>query len=486
MATTHIVPTAPKDGRLEFKRLGFCLEFILSADGLACIATYTPSGNGAPMTHTELQGFLAQAKVKEGTIDHEIASLLNAATQGKPFENCIIARGIPMVPGDNGIIQLAVADALEIVSTADENTGRIDLRNVQSFLNVSSGQLIGTILSPGEGVSGTTVSGRSIPAQPGLPLELELVKNIRLGDDGVSLYADADGCLYRHGKELSVEEIYTIKGDVDFKIGNIMYNGYIDIKGDVLDGFTVQASKGIKIQGNIGTCNISSDGDVSFCGMNGQGKGSISCGGQVRANFIHDTQVDAEGDVLVETEIRNSSVHSNGCIKINKGILTGGEYIALGGIESNIIGTITSQRTRLVVGICHRDLLELNQLFNQLKELVARFNASGRSMDAKEFGQIRADITAMIQNVRERQYPSRNPKLNIKKRLHEGVTITLGQISEDVREGRDGPFSMIENTLEGGFRYLGLTDLSVKADDIEESFRQQQRLMKSGNTGTEV
>ncbi len=487
MATAQTVPAELKEERIEFKRLGFRLELIISADRLTCAAGYTPSGNGAPMTHAELQTFLTQAKICEGLLEHAIAALIEAAAQSKPLSGCIIAQGVPMVPGADGTIQLAVSDALGAEAAEQEEgehagSDRIDLRRVQSFLNVSSGQLIGTILAPGEGQPGKTVQGRIIAAQPGLPLELELVKHVRLGEDGISLYAEADGRLYRHGKELSVEDIYVIKGNVDFKVGNIVYNGYLDIKGDVLDGFTVQATKGIKIQGNIGVSDVLSDGDISFCGMDGQGKGRITCGGQLKANFIHDAQVDAEGDVLVETEIRNSFIRSNGCIKVNKGMLAGGEYVALGGIESNIIGTITSQRTRLIAGICHKDLMELNQLFNELKELVARFNAPAKTMDAKEFGRIRADITARIQAVRSREYPDCNPKVNIRKRLHDGVTLTIGQTSDDVREGRDGPCSIIENSLEGGFRYLGLTDLSVKADDIEETFRQQQQLLQK--TGT--
>lgn len=486
MAISQTVPAAPKDERVEFKRLGFRLELTIAGDGLTCKATYTPSGNGAPMTATELQGFLAQARIKEGLVDPMLAVLLDAAAHGRQLSDCIIARGTAMLPGEDGTIQLSVSDALAEEAHMSEDAvsqhGRIDLRRVQSFLNVASGQHFGTIMPPGAGTAGITVRGQSIPAQPGTPLVLEVIKNIRLGADGVSLFAESDGRLYWHGKELSVEDIYLIKGDVDFKVGNIVYNGYLDIKGDVLDGFSVQATKGIKIQGNIGACEISSAGTISFCGMNGQGKGSITCGGQVIANFIHDAQVDAEGDVLVETEIRNSFIRANGSIKVNKGVLAGGEAVALAGIESQVIGTVSSQRTRLIAGVCHRDLLELNQLFNELKELVARFSASEKRMDAKEFGQIRADITARIQEVRTRTYPARNAKINIKKHLYEGVNITIGQISEDIREGRDGPVSIIENSLEGGFRYLGLTALSVNADDIEESFRQQQLLLQKSST----
>lgn len=483
------VASGAKEERIEFKRLGFHLGLLISADGLACTATYTPSGNGVPMTCDEFKTFLTQAKIKENLLlDEGVVELLGSAAQGKPLENKIITRGIAMIPGDNGTIKLAVSDSMATEAVPQEegglpDSGRIDLRRVQSFLNVKDGQLIGTVLSPGDGTSGLTVRGRSIPAQPGLPLELELVKNVRLGDDGVSLYAEADGRLCWQGKELSVEDIYIIKGDVDFKVGNIVYNGFLEVKGDILDGFTVKATKGIKIQGNIGVCEISSDGDISFCGMNGQGKGSISCGGTLRANFIADAQVDSEGDILVETEVRNSYIHSNGCIKINKGILAGGECVAVGGIESSIVGTVSSLRTRLIAGICHSDLMELNRLFNELKELVTRFSAPVKTMNAKEFATIRADITARVQEVRERKYPARNAKVNVKKRLHEGVTLTIGQLTEDVKDGRDGPFSMIENTLDGGFRYLGLTDLSVKAEDIEQAFIQQQELLQRSSKG---
>lgn len=485
MRTPQSLPPPLQDERIEFKRLGYSLVLTISGDGLSCSATYIPSGNGAPITLSELQAFLTQAKIREGIIEDAVEALLALAAQGE-MGTCIIAAGVAMVPGVDGTIRFAVKDALESDNETEEGTepasdGWMDLRRVQRFLNVEAGQLVGTILLPGEGTAGKNVRGQFIPAQPGTALDVELVRNIRLGDDGVSLYAEADGRLCWQGRELSVEDIYVIKGDVDFKVGNILYNGYLDIKGDILDGFTVHASKGIKIQGNIGICDVCSEGDISFCGLNGQGKATITCGGTVIANFIHDAQVEAEGDVLVETEVRNCFIRSNGMIRVNKGVLAGGESVALAGIESSVIGTISSLRTRLIAGVCYRDITELNQLFNELKELVAKFNAPGKPMDAKEFGLLRTEITARIQAVRERSHPAKNAKINCKKRLHEGVSLTVGQASEDIREGRDGPVTIIENSLEGGLRYLGLTDLTVKAEEIEEAFRQQQQLLMQKN-----
>ena len=64
-----------------------------------------------------------------------------------------------------------------------------------------------------------------------------------------------------------------------------------------------------------------------------------------------------------------------------------------------------------------------------------------------------------------------SPRYAVRKR-------TLGSYSETIKEERKGPMSIIENTIDSGLRFLGLTDLSVKAEAIESAFVQQQRLAK--------
>ena len=99
----------------------------------------------------------------------------------------------------------------------------------------------------------------------------------------------------------------------------------------------------------------------------------------------------------------------------------------------------------------------------------------------KEFAKKRADITARTQEVRSRTYDCCNPKINVKKALYEGVNITLGIITDNINGERKGPLSVIENTIEGGFRFLGMTPLSFKAQMIEQTFIQQQQLEQQKN-----
>jgi len=443
---------------------------------LDCYCFYEPTTiGGTPLTSSELQAHLAQFKIKEGVVPESVTTLLNSAASAKSVSRLLLARGIVSIPGEDGQIVMGVADAPAGTESDEGDAGTVDFRNVQSFLNVDAGDLVATIKHPGPGMPGRTVTGKIIPPLPGVPVKLEVGQNIRLSDDGGSVFALATGRICLRENTISVEDIYVVDGNVAFKVGNITFKGYVEVKGDVLDGFFVKATKGIKIQGNIGVCTIESDGDISFCGMSGQGTGKIICGGSISANFIYDTLIECAGDITAETEIRSSQIKCLGVITVNKGGLTGGEYFALAGIECGALGSRTSLRTRVVAGAHYSDLEELNCLFNELKLLVAEFTAAPKgTVDMKEFARKRAAITERTQEVRSRTYEQCNPKINVKKMLYEGVNITLGMISDNIIAERKGPVSVIENSIEGGVRFLGLTPLSFKAQMIEQTFIQQQ------------
>jgi len=205
--------------------------------------------------------------------------------------------------------------------------------------------------------------------------------------------------------------------------------------------------------------------------MSGQGKGQIICGGNLAANFLYDTTIECDGDVNVEVEVRNCTINCLGAVTVAKGGLAGGDTVALAGIQTAVLGTITSLKTRVIAGAHYRDLAEITRLFNDLKKLIEEFNSAPLSMkNPMDFSVRKLAITKQIQEIRARIYDQCNPKLNVRKHLFEGVTIVLGSLSEQVKEERDGPMSIIENTIEGGFRYLGMTDLKFKASDIEKSF----------------
>jgi len=469
LSADNIVQERPEKN-FEFKRLGFTIKFKVSGDGLICSCNYEPTQLGLPITSDELNGFLGEAKIREGIDQEALKILFSLAEQKKQVSDLIIATGYPMQKGEDGRIDTSMLDKVE---NEEESDDQVDLRQVQNFINVSTDQLIGTVLPPREGIPGKTVFGFNIPAQDGIVFNLSLGKQVRLGEDGCSIYAEADGRMFLKGNEISVEDIYVVKGDINFRVGNINYNGFLEVRGDVLDGFSVNATKGIKIQGNIGSCRIESQGDIVFCGMSGQEKGSIFCGSSVTANFIHDTTIECNGNILAETEIRNCDIKTLGNVQVNKGVLVGGSCIAMGGVEVATAGSPSSLFTRIVVGTNYNDLEELNQLFNELKIVLEEFKLSKDRSNSENLIKQRATIADKIQEIRSRYYENANAKVNVKKKLYEKVSLTLEKISEEVREECSGPVSIILNTVEGGLRFLTMTPLTVKAADIERVYVQE-------------
>ena len=84
-------------------------------------------------------------------------------------------------------------------------------------------------------------------------------------------------------------------------------------------------------------------------------------------------------------------------------------------------------------------------------------------------------MTDRIQAIRGKVYDVANAKINVKAVLYDCVHLTLGTVNEEIVEQRDGATSIIENTIEGGLRFLSMTNLNVKATDIELAFIREQK-----------
>lgn len=453
----------------EIKRLGYSLFIRIPGDRLECRCSYIPRQQGSMMTRDELAGFLKQHNVREGIDQTALDDFIVKAAAGIQQTDVLLASGISPQNGADAFISLTVQPSVAIQEGDEENT-QVDMYIVQTFINVSEGEVIGRIIPPEPGKPGRNIMGTSIPPQPGKPLNMKIGRNIRAGDDGATLIAEATGRFCQTSGEISVEEEYVVAGDVNFKIGSINFKGVVDVRGDVLDNFDITATKGLHVSGNIGVCGIISDGDITFCGMDGQENGTIHCGGTLRAHFIHDTTVECAGDVLVDVEIHNCTIKTLGRIVVDKGAISGGTYIALGGIESKKIGSPASVRTKLYAGVDYRDAEELDELLAELAENHAKAGLTQVLSEIAELREARARMTDRIMAIRATAAAAANPKINAKTTIYDRVLLSIGTVNEEITDQKDGPLSVIENSMEGGLRFLSMTSLDVKASDIEQAF----------------
>lgn len=455
----------------ELVQSGYKLRLDFSPDATVCTARYEAGDGGTPLDEQSLRQFVKGCRVCEGIHEDSIQILLTVASARKSISGIIIAQTEAMQPGEDGRLEIMVIDSLEGSGCDDDGeSGTVCLKNVQQFRNVDPGDMVAVIHPPGAGTAGRTVQGESIPAQPGVPLSIVIGANARLDSDGATIYAESAGRVCYLNGELSIEDVFTVKGDVDYHVGNIYFNGFVEITGDVLDGFSVKSTKGIKILGVAGSSEISSGGDIELCGMNGQGTGKIDCGGNLTFNFCNDSTIVCERDVTANVEMRNCNLRCMGTLWIKKGTFGGGRCIVLSGMETGAIGTRTSLPTTVMVGMNYRDFDETERINKELVELNEQFTATPESQrDLTAFVAERNRLSEQLQLVRGRISPAANPRINVQRVVYENARITLGRNFHMTREEIQGPVSLIPNTVEGGIRQLPVSSLSIPAEELEQA-----------------
>ncbi|OGU15029.1 MAG: hypothetical protein A2076_18410 [Geobacteraceae bacterium GWC2_53_11] len=472
---TQEAASSPVPGGSEIKKLGYSLYLRIPDNRLECRCSYVPHEQGAMITRDDLTGFLKQYNVREGIDQRSFDEFLVKAAAGQQMVDVLLASGTPPVDGADEYLSLSIHPSSSVYS-GEEVVTNIDMHIVQTFINVSNGDEIGRIIPAEPGIPGKNIMGLPIPPQPGKPLKATIGKNIRTEDNGTVLIAAATGRFCQSGDEISVEEEYVVKGDINFRVGSINFKGIVEVRGDVLDHFDVTATKGLAVTGNIGVCSIISDGDITFCGMDGQNTGRIVCGGTLRAHFIHDVDIECAGDVIVDVEIHNCTIKSLGRIVVDKGALSGGSYIALGGIEAKKLGSVSSVHTKVQAGVDYHDVALLEQLFASLSEIQEKAKQSQSLTEIAELRKTSASLTDSIMDIRNKDNLVANAKINAKSVLYDNVLIVLGSVTEETKEQKDGPLSIIENSIDGGLRILSMTSLDVKARDIEMAFIREQKM----------
>lgn len=469
-------------GGIEVRKIGYSLYLLIANRYLECRCSYLPYEQGAMMTPAEFAQALKTHKVIEGIDQEAFNDFAAKAAIGIQLSGVLIASGTPPLDGTDQYFTM-LAPFSTFINEEEDDNAVIDMYAVQKFINVEDGEAIGRIVPAEPGSPGRNIMGQPMPQQPGKNMKYTIGKNIRLEEGGTLMLATATGRFCHVRGEFSVEEEYIIKGNVDFKIGHITHRGHVEVRGDVLDGFNITAEKGLLVTGNIGTCTIISEGDISFCGMDGDGKGRIICGGTLRAKYIHDTTIECDGDVIVDVEIHNCTIKTLGRIIVQKDTISGGSYIAQGGIEANKLGSPSARHTTLLVGVDYRYIEELKRLLQELGDVQGSIRDACSLDEVIELRKNAAELSDLIAATRCKAVAAANAKINVKAKLHENVRMALGSVTHTIDTLMSGPMTIIENIVDGGLRFLPMSNLDINGTELEMAIINEQReaLLKSSS-----
>ena len=308
---------------------------------------------------SELQAERITVNVNRDAINNAIS----IAKDGAVAEKLLVAEGVEPIAGKNSQVILnfePVRNSPKVLKN-----GRVDYKNLDNIRVVNEGDLLLTRKPATAGVRGLSVRNEEIPAQAGVDTEIYVGEGVRSEKDETEFYAMTDGCVTFVRNTLEVNPVYSVRGNVDYSTGNIVFNGNVYVRNDVLSNFTIKAEKDIFIEGVCQDAFLEAGGNIIIkLGVKGDGKGMIKAKGDVFVGYLENANIEARGNIEINKFAYNSRIKSGGRIEVLKepGIIAGGEVVAFEEIRVLQAGTVGNSRFIVNVGTKFYFEREMNDL----------------------------------------------------------------------------------------------------------------------------
>ena len=276
------------------------------------------------------------------------------ATSPAPNSEFILARGKPCLPNTDGEIEYFFEIHYTNPGKILED-GSIDFRDRGDVPFVKAETVLARKTPPKKGEPGINVYGEPIPLPDLYDPPLLAGNGALANEEETEIVAIQDGQPHLDALgSVTVNKDMIIQGDVDFKTGNVNFNGNIIVMGTVKEGFSVTGSS-LTTQAVEGAV-IELTGDLNV--SNGMANTVVKNVANVHAKFINNCKINGFGSINVQKEVVDSNILVSGKCDISKGHIIASTISASQGIEGRIIGTAASAPPILKVGITdHIDAL---------------------------------------------------------------------------------------------------------------------------------
>ncbi|MDR3164124.1 MAG: FapA family protein [Synergistaceae bacterium] len=431
----------------------------VSEDALTCELWLIPPSGGAAMPTVEsVKGYMNSHGIIYG---HDEAAIKEMLTVPIVKQWVVTAKGDAPENGHDAKINYKVdLNVLKPRAVGD----KVDMKELGSVINVIQGQEIAEKIPLIQGQDGMSLMGKKIPTYSGKDKNLPAGRGTILSEDRLHLYAEFDGNVIIKEGKLSVKEVFEVKGDIDYSVGNINFIGAVIIHGSVREGFEVNSGGDLLVDGVVEGATLKSEGNLTIkIGIRGTGKGLLTAKGDINVGYIDQAKVRSGGNIAVAEAILHSDIGARGevlAMGSKKGQIVGGTIRAGSEVVCEVLGSEMGTRTDVVVGELPELIEErkradenLKQFEEQLEKIDANINflkslqKSGQLTDdkrdmlarlTKTKFQIMAqhDVTKrrLLELAGEMEKNKVNGRVRVKSVCHQGVTITIRGVRYIVRE----------------------------------------------------
>jgi uncharacterized protein (DUF342 family) len=364
----------------------------------------------------------------EATVKEALEAFLREGTESE----VLLLEGSAPQRGKDGAIDLLIDPEPELPDP--DAVGNMDFKAFTFFRAVGKGDRLARILPPQAGVVGMDVFGNLTLPQPGSPVKVQPGRNTAFApDDPFLILATKDGKLSVEDGIPYVVDTLRIAEDVSFKTGNVNFPGSVEIEGNVLDKFAIQAKGDVGIAGVVENAVVVSEGAILIKGgVVGGGAGFIKSKlSSVTIGFIHNQRIESHSNIVVYNEVLNGQLLARKSILMKTAAhsVVGGHLVAFENIEIHNAGNEAGAKTILEVGKDFEIEAELSRKRENLKAVRADLDFLEKKKD-----RLRVIV---------RWEAGVNPENRLLERRVAGVAALLAKI----REGLNAKINELEAAL---------------------------------------
>ncbi|MEG0564698.1 MAG: FapA family protein, partial [Hungatella sp.] len=351
---------------VEIKPLNAQIGVKISSDRMfAWVFAFPPEHGGKEISPDLIHEALAECGVVSGINEEALRQI----TVKKAYLKLVtVAEGKPEVDGIDG----QVLDHFPRVSRStfgeqeEQADQTVNYKNLNWLHHIITDEVICDIVYPVSAIDGYDVMGKTLRGRIAKPVILPSGSNTRLTEDKLQLVSKLDGTIFYEDNKFHVKDVLNILSDVDLSVGNIDTVGHLEVKGDVLSGFTIQATGNVNIRGMVGNSTVVAGGDIKVgMGVRGCGNALLNAGGNIQSHYIENCTVKARGSIN-SGSIINCDLVSDGSIECKT--IVGGNISALRQIHVKTVGNSQRRQTTFSLGVTQELMQEKKDLECRIKE----------------------------------------------------------------------------------------------------------------------
>ncbi len=423
----------------------------MTRDKMKATIRYDTRDGARLPTKEMVMAALSEAGVIYGIDDDSIDVGIRSLT---PF---VAAEGLQPIPGENAYIDRKFNLGVQGKPIIDDY-GKADYKDLNLFVLAKENQTLAIRIPQTKGTPGKNILGEPVPAQNGRPCPMPEGKNTKVVGEH-RLIATVNGQIVDKGSRISVDPRLEIKGGVGVQTGDIEFDGTVQIKGDVEQGFKVKATGDIEIKGSINGAEVTGRNVYISGGITGADRAKVYAEHDIRTAFAENAMIEAGNDVFISDVALHSQIRAGKrlIMEDKHGQITGGHVVAGEMISVKIIGNSSFVVTKVSVGVdpslqkeyqalrksykeSKRRLTHITQTLNTLSKIdvnklppsrVESINALTRSQFPLA-GQIKRDEKRILE-IEAQLTNMKNGKIRVSDTIYPGVRLSVNNILKSIQ-----------------------------------------------------